>query len=227
MEKVQTLFDETAQRRLKARYGTQPLSTHPLYQEAQARLNERLEDIKHPFKHPMQWEGAAPKTKADLITSCLDLHHADNIACQLAAIYSCLTQEGLFLGVMIGGQSLIELRTCLMEAEIELTGGACARLHPLPDIEDLSRILPRIGFALPVIDHERASLTYPDIWAMMHDLRAYGCTNVLNTRSRKIPPHDLFAKAQELYKKRFAAQNGSLIATMDLVFLHGWKEQEN
>lgn len=265
MEKVQTLFDKP----VTPRQRQTPAAKHPLYQEAQARLNERLEDVKQPFTCTGKWrDGNQQKLRHceepegrrgnpspqiatedkdqncvldrhgpigprddngelvfyNLITSCLTLQSAANLQNELAAIYASLAQGGLFLGVLAGGQTLYELRTCLMEAEVALSGGASPRVHPLPDPETMSRLLLTTGFALPVVDQERVTLTYPDLFALMRDLRAHGQTNNLAERSRRFAPRALFTHAQDIYGARFPAPHGGIAVTVDLVFLHGWKE---
>jgi len=237
MPESKTLFD-TAFQTLQAQRAVRLVArAHPLASEAQARLNERLEDVKRAFPDRMEWQPkgtpaqtdapcdlAAPPANAALITTCLTMQNANDLQGELAAIHATLAQGGLFLGVLLGGQSLHELRLCLMEAEIKLTGGAAPRVHPLPDMETISRLLTAVGFALPVVDHERVTLSYPDLYALMRDLRAQGCANALNERSRRFPPRALFNATQEIYAARFPALHGGLAVTADLVFLHGWKE---
>ena len=40
----------------------------------------------------------------------------------------CLKPDGLFLGAILGGDTLHELRDCLMQAELDLRGGVSPRL---------------------------------------------------------------------------------------------------
>jgi len=160
----------------------------------------------------------------DLVTSCLALQAVNHVETELGRILSSLKEGGLFLAVLLGGQTLHELHSCLIDAEIDVSGGASPRIAPLFAMEDLSRLLVNAGFALPVVDHERVQLVYPDIYALMHDLRAHGCTNNLGERTRHLTRRALFEKANMLYKARFPAPAGGILATADLVFLHGWRE---
>ncbi len=273
MEKVQTLFDKP----FGAKQPQHALAQHPLFPEAQARLDERLEDVRKTFSNILDWEfastlsslppggggsknlglqsksivftggGVSPSalsctaplpnpprkgegtpspqpSHCDLITACLTLQTADDLRQELAAIYASLEQGGLFHGVLAGGQTLYELRTCLMEAEVALSGGASPRVHPLPDPETTGNYLVAAGFALPVVDQERVTLTYPDLFALMQDLRRYGFSNTLQARLRRFAPRDLFTRAQDIYAARFPAPDGGIAVTVDLIFLHGWKE---
>lgn len=222
------LFDDSfvAKQCLRGR-GQTLLEQHPLYLEAQARLHERLADITQPFKNICDWTTGHDKRSLgsfDLITSCLSLQHENDMAASFTAIYDSLDKGGLFLAVLIGGQSLHELRTCLLEAEILISGGASPRVAPMVEKEDAGTLLMQTGFALPVLDHEQATLVYNDLWELMQDLRSTGCANALTSRTRHFTSKRLFETANELYVERFPAQDGGITATFDLLFLHGWKE---
>jgi len=54
----------------------------------------------------------------DLITSCLALHWVNDLPGSLVQINRALKPDGLFQGVIFGGETLTELRQCLMEAEL-------------------------------------------------------------------------------------------------------------
>jgi len=211
MTQAKPLFDTAFQQLQRARAKAKPSAPHPLIVEAQARLRERLEDLKE--KPP------------SLITSILELQSSNDLPETLKKFYGQLTQGGLFLGVLAGGESLHELRACLTKAESELMGGASPRVAPMIEAETLARLLPAAGFALPVVDVERVMLSYADLYALMRDLRQRGQTNSLNERPRHFAPRSLFQKANEIYKTRFPAPNGAGIAvTLDLLFMHGWRE---
>lgn len=197
-----------------------------LYDEAAARLDSRLAFVRKPLPHRHEWKGVSPNATdaPDLITSCLTLQKASDLAGELNAIHAALAKGGLFLGVLIGEQSFHELRACLMEAEVELSGGASLRVPALPDAASLSRHLTAAGFSLPVVDRERVTLVFDDLSALMHELRAAGCTNHHAERPRRFTPRALFERAAALYTARFPAPDGGITATIDFIFLHGWRE---
>ena len=59
----------------------------------------------------------------DLAVSNLTLHWVNDLPGTLLQIRRCLKPDGLFLAATLGGDTLIELRECLMAAEIELRDG--------------------------------------------------------------------------------------------------------
>jgi SAM-dependent methyltransferase len=90
----------------------------------------------------------------DLAVSMLALHETNDVPGVLAQIRRALRPDGLFLAALPGAGTLVELRESLLAAELELTGGAAARVSPFVDVRDAGALLQRAGFALPVADIE-------------------------------------------------------------------------
>lgn len=163
----------------------------------------------------------------DLILSLLNLHWVGDLPGALLQIRQALKPDGLFLGVMFGLGTLAELRDGLLAAEAELRGGAGPRVSPFADIRDAAGLLQRAGFALPVADTERLTVTYSDALALMRDLRGMGEGNALTDRPRGFAGRELFAKAAALYAERHADPEGRIPASFQLIFLTGWAPHES
>jgi SAM-dependent methyltransferase len=158
----------------------------------------------------------------DLIVHALSLHWANDPVGQMIQCRRALRPDGLFLGVLFGGRSLNELRAVLAEAESSLTGGLSPRVAPMAEIRDLGALVQRAGFALPVADSDSYTVTYPDLFALMRDLRAMGEGNALSGRRRELTRRMLFTRAAELYQQHFADTDGRLPATVEMITLTGW-----
>jgi len=158
----------------------------------------------------------------DLVFSNLALHWTNDLPGALAQIRRALRPDGLLLAAMIGGDSLIELRGVMAEAEATVTGGMSPRLSPLVDVRDAGALLQRAGFALPVVDIDRIDVSYPDALALMRDLRAMGETNALAERPRAMARRDVMLAAAALYTERHGDTEGRIPATFDIVYLSGW-----
>ena len=163
----------------------------------------------------------------DLAVSLLALHGVNDLPGALVQVRRALKPDGLFVGCLIGGQSLAELRTALTTAEVELTGGASPRVAPFADLRDLGGLLQRAGFALPVTDSDRLTVRYGSMFALMADLRTMGATNVLVERSRRPLSRPILLRAAAIYAERFADPDGRVRATFDLVWLSGWSPHES
>jgi hypothetical protein len=157
-----------------------------------------------------------------LIVSGLALQHANDLPGALIQIRRALAPDGLFLGCLMGGATLTELRQALTEAESEAAGGVSPRVFPFADVRDMGGLLQRAGFALPVADSETVTVRYADMFRLMADLRALGGSNVLTARSRKPTRRAVFIRAAEIYAQRFADSDGRIRATFEIIWLSGW-----
>jgi hypothetical protein len=145
----------------------------------------------------------------------------------LLQIRRALRPDGLFLAVLVGGESLTELRTVFAEAEAEIEGGVSPRVAPFADLRDVGALLQRAGFALPVTDIDRVTVRYGSPLALMHDLRRMGATNALVERRRAPLRRATLRRALEIYGERFAGADGRIRATFDMIWLSGWAPHES
>lgn len=166
-----------------------------------------------------------PDGKADLIVSLMSLHWANDLPGALTQIRRALKPDGLFVGTLLGAGTLKELRAVLTEAELELRGGAQARVSPFADGFDGAGLLQRAGFALPVADVDRVTVRYRDLFALIRDLRAMGETNVLAGPVRPLT-RAVIARAAALYAEHYAEPDGRIPATFEIIHLAGWAPSE-
>ena len=158
----------------------------------------------------------------DLVVSALGLHWTNDLPGALLQLRHILKPDGLLLATLYGGRTLWELQEVLMQAELEVSGGAAPRVSPFADVPDCGALLQRAGLALPVVDSETLTVTYPHLFALMQDLRAMGETNAQAARQRGGTRRALFLRAAELYRERFGDADGRISATFQLINLTGW-----
>jgi SAM-dependent methyltransferase len=158
----------------------------------------------------------------DLVFSSLALHWVNDVPGALLQIRQCLRPDGLFLGAVLGGGTLRELRAVLLDAEAAVEGGASPRVSPFIDIRDAGNLLQRAGFALPVADADTLTVMYPDALALMHDLRAMGESNNLHERRRTFTRRETLAHAAAIYGERYGLADGRVPATFEIVTLTAW-----
>jgi hypothetical protein len=128
---------------------------------------------------------------------------------------------------MLGGDTLIELRQCLGEAETEIAGGMSPRVAPFVEVRALGSLLQRAGFAIPVTDMDRITVRYARLDDLFADLRRMGATNVLIERRRLPLRREILARAAELYRNRYTDTDGRLRATFDVLWMSGWAPHES
>jgi hypothetical protein len=110
-----------------------------------------------------------------------------------------LKPDGLFIAILPGGETLRELRSIFAEAESAISGGITPRISPFIDVRDGGALLQRAGFALPVADTELLTISYPNLFALVDDVRGSGSANVLQQRvqhfDRRLEHFDEFQNA--------------------------------
>jgi SAM-dependent methyltransferase len=163
----------------------------------------------------------------DLIVSTLGLHWTNDVVGALIQVRQALKPDGLFIGALLGGATLTELRQSLVAAETEILGGAGSRVSPFADMRDAAGLLQRAGFALPVADLDRVSVSYAHPLKLMADLRQMGETSVLAERHPRALTRALLARAAEIYRERFGDAEGRVPATFEIVTLTGWAPHES
>ena len=163
----------------------------------------------------------------DLAISLLALQGVNDLPGTLIQIRRALKADGLFIGALLGGSTLTELRQAMTQAESELEGGVSPRVAPFADLRDIGGLLQRAGFALPVTDTDIVRVRYANAFALMRDLRRMGLTNALNDRRRTPLKRATLFRAAEIYAERFGDPDGRIPATFEIVWLSGWTPHES
>jgi SAM-dependent methyltransferase len=158
----------------------------------------------------------------DLVLSAMDLHWVNDLPGTLIQIARVLKPDGLFLGAMLGGATLWQLRQALAAAESEIDGGLSPRVSPFADLRDTAGLLQRAGFALPVADSETIEIEYDNALALMRDLSRMGESNLVAERRRGVTRRATLLRAAELYGERFSLPSGRVAASFEVLYLHGW-----
>lgn len=221
-----------------------------VHDEAKAEIKERLIDVNRRFTAPAVvtafpgvWSDVVPRARLvppedrldlepgahDLVIHAMALHWADDPVGQIVQCRRALVPDGLFLSVAFGGETLVELRAALAQAETEVMGGLSPRVAPMAEIRDMGGLMQRAGLALPVADRLPRTVTYADAFGLMADLRAMGETNALAARHRAPAPRALFARMARIYASRFPAPDtpNRIRASFELIFLSGWAPHDS
>ena len=219
-----------------------------LQEEAIAEVQERLNEVNRTFTAPAVvtpfaniWRKVMPTARIiadtdlldlqvgtyDLVIHAVGMHWANDPVGQLVQCRRALKPDGLFLGLLFGGQTLSQLRTCLAEAEVSIAGGLSPRVLPMAEIRDLGGLLQRAGFALPVADSFTRTVRYRDAFHLMADLRAMGEGNALYQRQRRPTKRKVFTTAAKIYQSVFGDVDGLIPATFEMICLTGWAPDDS
>ncbi|KAL3637089.1 hypothetical protein CASFOL_019388 [Castilleja foliolosa] len=159
----------------------------------------------------------------DLVISSLGLHWTNDLPGAMIQSRLALKPDGLFLAAILGGETLRELRIACTVAQMEREGGISPRLSPLAQVRDAGNLLTRAGFALPGVDVDEYTVRYNSALELIEHLRSMGETNALFQRG-KILKRDTALATAAVYESMFAAEDGTIPATFQVIFMTGWKD---
>ena len=150
----------------------------------------------------------------DLAFSNLTLQWCPDPDVAFAELRRVLRPRGLLNFTTFGPDTLIELREAWAQADRHPHVSRFADMHELGDG------LVRTGLAEPVMDVERFTLTYPDVFGLMRDLKAIGAHNAAARRPRGLTGRGRLRAMQAAYEGR--RRDGVLPATYEVVFGQAW-----
>jgi NADH dehydrogenase [ubiquinone] 1 alpha subcomplex assembly factor 5 len=155
----------------------------------------------------------------DLILAVGTLDTVNDLPWALKAALRSLRPESLFLGAVSGGDTLPQLRGAMRAADL-VTGIASPHVHPRIEASALAPLLSHAGFIMPVVDVDRARVSYASLDRLIADLRRMGATNVLTARSREHLSKTALAAARQCFAD---AGNGSRTAeTFEILHFAAW-----
>ncbi|XP_006806608.2 arginine-hydroxylase NDUFAF5, mitochondrial [Neolamprologus brichardi] len=162
----------------------------------------------------------------DLVVSSLALHWINDLPGALRQIHQVLKPDGVFIGAMVGGETLYELRCSLQLAETEREGGFSPHISPYTAVTDLGNLLGQAGFNMLTVDIDEIQVHYPGIMEVMTDLQGMGESNCAWNR-KSLLHRDTILAAAAIYKEMYGSEDGSVPATFEILYMIGWKPHES
>ena len=150
----------------------------------------------------------------DVIFSNLCLQWVEDLGAVLNGFRRALRPQGLLLFSTFGPETLWELRNAFAYAD------AAPHVSPFVDIAGMGDALVNAGFFQPVVDREEDITHYPQLTALMHELRALGATNALANRRSSLTGRGRFAAAATAYETHRTA--AGLPATWEIISAMAW-----
>lgn len=148
----------------------------------------------------------------DLVVSSLTLQWCDpDLAFpELARV---LRPGGVLMYSSFGPDTLQELRQAWSEVDYGV------HVHDFLDMHDLGDAMLRAGLADPVVDMDKAVMTYADVRSLLKDLKAIGAHNAADRRPRGLTGRGHFERLERAYSS-FSDVNGRLPATYEIIYGH-------
>ncbi|KAK6300289.1 hypothetical protein J4Q44_G00283870 [Coregonus suidteri] len=162
----------------------------------------------------------------DLVVSSLSLHWINDLPGALRQINQVLKPDGVFIGAMVGGETLYELRCSLQLAELEREGGFSPHVSPYTAVTDLGNLLGQAGFSMLTVDIDEIQVHYPGILEVMSDLQGMGESNCAWNRKSMLH-RDTILAAAAIYQEMYGSEDGSVPATFEILYMIGWKPHDS
>ena len=154
------------------------------------------------------------EASVDVLFSNLCVQWVDDLDALFAGFRRVLRPHGLLLVSTFGPGTLWELRDAFAQAD------DAPHVSLFADIAGFGDALVRAGFHQPVLDREEEATHYPDLPALMRELRAIGATNALSARRQTLTGRARFAAAASAYERHRDARG--LPATWETITAMAW-----
>lgn len=151
----------------------------------------------------------------NLLWSNLALQWCNDLPATFVELHRGLSVDGLLMFSTFGPDTLQELRTAFAGVD------DYNHLNRFADMHDIGDMLLAAGFADPVMEMEKITLTYSDVKAVMQDLRSIGAHNATAGRARGLLGKRKWARIVQQYE--VLRRDGKLPATFEVIYGHAWK----
>lgn len=153
----------------------------------------------------------------DMVWSNLAIQWCNDLEQTFRELHRTMRPDGLLMFSTFGPDTLMELRAATS------TDATHTHVNRFFDMHDIGDALVRAGFADPVMDVERFTLTYDNVLDLMRDLKVIGAHNATEGRRRGLEGKSFLRRLSESYEQ--FRQDGRLPATYEVVYGHAWKGQ--
>lgn len=165
----------------------------------------------------------------NMAISCMTLHWVNDLVSCFRQVNNILEDDSPFVGALLGGDTLYELRSSLQLAELERTSNAMiTHCAPKTTGQDIAGLLQRNGFQLITVDISEIKIRYPTIFELMLDLQGMG-ENDVSLKASTHMHRDVLKSAAAIYqylygnKQNESEEGEGIPATFQVINFIGWK----
>ena len=130
-----------------------------------------------------------------MVWSNLALQWCNDLPATFVELQRVLKVDGLLMFSSFGVDTLQELRTAFHDVD------GYNHVNRFADMHDIGDMLVAAGFADPVMEMERITLTYNDVRAVMQDLKSIGAHNATAGRAPGMMGKAAWRRVMENYEK--------------------------
>jgi malonyl-CoA O-methyltransferase len=151
----------------------------------------------------------------EMVWSNLALQWCNELPQTFRELHRVLQPEGLLIFSTFGPDTLKELRVAFDGVD------GYNHVNRFVDMHDIGDMLVAAGFADPVMEMEKLTLTYDDVRAVMQDLRSIGAHNATAGRAQGLTGKTRWTRIAQNYDT--LRRDGKLPATFEVIYGHAWK----
>jgi malonyl-CoA O-methyltransferase len=169
------------------------------------------------WRHPQRHEGLPPDHTADMLWANMHLHACAEPLAMLQSWHRALAVDGFLMFSCLGPDTLRGVRQLYAQA------GWPEPAHAFTDMHDWGDMLVEAGFAEPVMDMERITLTYGGPDALLKELRGLG-RNLHVQRFQGLRSRQWRARLSDaLLALARAEEGGRLSLDFEIIYGHALK----
>ncbi|MEO7952679.1 MAG: methyltransferase domain-containing protein [Polaromonas sp.] len=189
-------------------------------QEERLKLATKI--IAKPWWSPGQWLGGATRFEmpaqgsVDMLWANMALHESAEPLALLGQWHRALKVGGFLMFSCLGPDTARELRAIYAQLGWPPAG------HELTDMHDWGDMLVQTGFAEPVMDMERITLTYETPGRLLEELAELG-RNFHPARFPALRGRAWKARLEQALAERLTGKDGRLSLTIEVIYGHALK----
>lgn len=180
--------------------------------------------LARPWWSPVRWSAAAPRFglpqdgSQQMLWSNMALHMAAEPQALIARWHRALAVDGYLMFSCLGPDTLRELHALYADLGWPAPG------HAMTDMHDWGDMLVQAGFAEPIMDMERITLTFATPQRLLQELRGLG-RNLHPRRFASLRGRNWRARLEQALAQRLAdpRHGGQLALTFEIVYGHAFK----
>ena len=151
----------------------------------------------------------------DVVFSSLCLQWVVDLPAVLSEFRRVLREDGLLVFSTFGPDTLIELRDAYLAA-----GESQPPISSFAAMAQVGDALMASGFRNPVLDRDLFNLTYPDVRALLRELRAIGANDARAHRSRGLAGKHRYMQMLAAYESR--RDQGQIPSCWEVITAMAW-----
>jgi malonyl-CoA O-methyltransferase len=186
------------------------------------RSQAAIKNIAKPWWSPKQWRAAPtrfevpPPASVDMLWANMALHESADPQALLADWHQALKVDGFLMFSCLGPDTARELRAVYAQLGWPPAG------HELTDMHDWGDMLVQTGFAEPVMDMERITLTYETPARLLQELAELG-RNFHPARFPALRGRGWKAQLEQALALHLTGEDGRLSLTFEVIYGHALK----